>query len=188
MYPASFEYFAPRSLDEALSLLERFGDEGKVLAGGQSLIPLMKLRFAAPRALVDINRIAGLDDLGESDGQLRIGALVRHKTCERSELLRGRYGLLGDVARQIADPIVRNLGTVAGSLAHADPQGDWPSVMLAVRAEIVARSAGGERRIPIDEFLQGPFTTTLAPNEIVTEVRVPAPGARAGGAYEKLER
>jgi aerobic carbon-monoxide dehydrogenase medium subunit len=188
MYPASFEYFAPRSLDEALSLLERFGDEGKVLAGGQSLIPLMKLRFAAPRALVDINRIGGLDDLGESDGQLRIGALVRHKTCERSELLRGPYGLLGDVARQIADPIVRNLGTVAGSLAHADPQGDWPSVMLAVRAEIVARSAGGERRIPIDEFLQGPFTTTLAPNEIVTEVRVPAPGARAGGAYEKLER
>ena len=188
MYPASFEYFAPRSLDEALSLLERFGDEGKVLAGGQSLIPLMKLRFAAPRALVDINRIDGLDDLGESEGQLRIGALVRHKTCERSELLRGRYGLLGVVARQIADPIVRNLGTVAGSLAHADPQGDWPSVMLAVRAEIVARSAGGERRIPIDEFLQGPFTTTLAPNEIVTEVRVPAPGARAGGAYEKLER
>jgi carbon-monoxide dehydrogenase medium subunit len=188
MYPASFEYFAPESLDEALTILERFGDEAKVLAGGQSLIPLMKLRFASPRALVDINRIDGLDDLREENGHLRIGALVRHKTCERSELLRGRYGVLGSAARQIADPIVRNLGTVAGSLAHADPQGDWPSVMLATRAEVVARGSDGERTIPIDELLEGPFTTTLRPTEIVTEVRVPAPPSRAGGAYEKLER
>jgi carbon-monoxide dehydrogenase medium subunit len=188
MYPASFEYFAPRTLDDALSTLERLRDDGKILAGGQSLIPLMKLRFAAPRAIVDINRIEGLDELAERDGALRIGALVRHKACERSELLRGRYGVLGDAARQIADPIVRNLGTVAGSLAHADPQGDWPSVMLATRAEVVARSAGGERTIAMDEFLQGPFTTVLEPNEIVTEVRVPAPAGRAGGAYEKLER
>jgi carbon-monoxide dehydrogenase medium subunit len=188
MYPASFEYFAPESLDEALTILERFGDEAKVLAGGQSLIPLMKLRFASPRALVDINRIDGLDDLREENGHLRIGALVRHKTCERSELLRGRYGVLGSAARQIADPIVRNLGTVAGSLAHADPQGDWPSVMLATRAEVVARGSDGERTIPIDELLEGPFTTTLGPTEIVTEVRVPAPPARAGGAYGKLER
>jgi len=188
MYPASFEYFAPRTLDDALSTLERFGDEGKVLAGGQSLIPLMKLRFAAPRAIVDINRVEGLDTLREEGGQLRFGALVRHKTCERSELLRGRYGVFGEAARQIADPVVRNLGTVAGSLAHADPQGDWPSVMLAARAEIVVRSAGGERTIAIDDFLQGPFTTTLEANEIVTEVRVPAPSGRAGGAYEKLER
>jgi carbon-monoxide dehydrogenase medium subunit len=188
MYPASFEYFAPESLDEALTILERFGDEAKVLAGGQSLIPLMKLRFASPRALVDINRIDGLDELREENGHLRIGALVRHKTCERSELLRGRYGVLGSAARQIADPIVRNLGTVAGSLAHADPQGDWPSVMLATRAEVVARGSDGERTIPIDELLEGPFTTTLRPTEIVTEVRVPAPPSRAGGAYEKLER
>jgi aerobic carbon-monoxide dehydrogenase medium subunit len=188
MYPASFEYFAPRTLDDALSTLERFGDEGKVLAGGQSLIPLMKLRFAAPRAIVDINRVEGLDTLDEEGGQLRFGALVRHTTCERSELLRGRYGVFGEAARQIADPVVRNLGTVAGSLAHADPQGDWPSVMLAARAEIVVRSAGGERTIAIDDFLQGPFTTTLEANEIVTEVRVPAPSGRAGGAYEKLER
>jgi len=188
MYPASFEYFAPRTLDDALSTLERFGDEGKVLAGGQSLIPLMKLRFAAPRAIVDINRVEGLDTLREEGGQLRFGALVRHKTCERSELLRGRYGVFGEAARQIADPVVRNLGTVAGSLAHADPQGDWPSVMLAARAEIVVRSAGGERTIAIDDFLQGPFTTTLEADEIVTEVRVPAPSGRAGGAYEKLER
>jgi aerobic carbon-monoxide dehydrogenase medium subunit len=188
MYPPSFEYFAPDTIDEAVSILGRFDDEGKVLAGGQSLIPLMKLRFAAPRALVDINRIGGLDTLEEEGGQLRIGALVRHKTCERSQLLRGRYGLLGDAARQISDPLVRNLGTVAGSLAHADPQGDWSSVMLATRAEVVVRGPDGERTIAMDDFLEGPFTTTLGPNEIVTEVRVPSPTGRAGGAYEKLER
>ncbi len=141
MYPASFEYFAPTTLDEALSTLERLGDEGRVLAGGQSLIPVMKLRFAVPGALVDINRIPGLAGLGEEGGALRIGALVRHKTCETSELLRGRYRLLADAARQISDPIVRNLGTVAGSLAHADPQGDWGSVMLATRAQGSTRSA-----------------------------------------------
>ena len=188
MYPAKFEYFAPTSLDEALDILARYDEgEAKVLAGGMSLIPVMKLRFAAPRALVDINRIGGLDTLAEEGGRLRIGALVRHKTCERSDLLHGRYGALGDAAPMISDPIVRNLGTVAGSLAHADPQGDWGSVMLAVRAEVVARSADGERTIPIDELFQGPFTTTLRANEILTEVRVPAPG-RAGGTYLKLER
>ncbi len=189
MYPARFEYFAPTTLDEALEILGRYEEgEAKVLAGGMSLIPVMKLRFAAPQALVDINRVSGLDTLAEDGGKLRIGALVRHKTCERSELLRGKYGALGDAAPQISDPIVRNLGTVAGSLAHADPQGDWGSVMLAVRAEVVARSSTGERTIPIDQFLQGPFTTSLVPNEIVTEVRVPDPGARAGGTYLKLER
>jgi carbon-monoxide dehydrogenase medium subunit len=189
VYPASFEYFAPTTLDEALEVLARYDEgEAKVLAGGMSLIPVMKLRFAAPRALVDINRIGGLDTLAEEGGQLRIGALVRHKTCERSDLLKGKYGALGDAAPQISDPIVRNLGTVAGSLAHADPQGDWGSVMLAARAEVVARSNSGERTIPIDELLQGPFTTSLEPNEIVTEVRVPDPGARAGGTYLKLER
>jgi carbon-monoxide dehydrogenase medium subunit len=188
VYPAAFEYFAPATLDEALDVLGRYDDgDAKVLAGGMSLIPVMKLRFAAPRALVDINRIGGLDTLAEEDGRLRIGALVRHKTCERSDLLKGKYGVLGDAAPLISDPIVRNLGTVAGSLAHADPQGDWGSVMLAVRAEVVARSTDGERTIPIDQFFQGPFTTSLQPNEIVTEVRVPAPG-RAGGTYLKLER
>ena len=188
MYPASFEYFAPATLEEALSILERFEGEAKVLAGGQSLIPLMKLRFAAPRALVDLNRVPGLDGLAEADGALRIGALVRHKTCERSDLLRGRYRVLGDAAPQISDPLVRNLGTVAGSLAHADPQGDWGSVMLAAGAEVVARGPAGTRAIPIEEFFQGPFTTALEPTEIVTEVRVPDPGPRAGGTYLKLER
>src|SRR5919201_762748 len=187
VYPASFEYFAPTTVDEAISILERYGDEGKVLAGGMSLIPVMKLRFAAPRALVDINRIGGLGPLGEGGSAPRLRALVRHKKCERSDLLKGRYGALGDAAPLISDPIVRNLGTVAGSLAHADPQGDWGSVMLAVRAEVVARSGDGERTIPIDELFEGPFTTSLRPNEIITEIRVPAPG-RAEGTYLKLER
>jgi aerobic carbon-monoxide dehydrogenase medium subunit len=188
VYPASFEYFAPTTLDEALEILGRYDEgEAKVLAGGMSLIPVMKLRFAAPQALVDINRIGGLDGLAEEGGGLRIGALVRHKACERSDLLKGRYGALGDAAPQISDPVVRNLGTLAGSLAHADPQGDWGSVMLAVRGEVVARSSDGERTIPIDELFQGPFTTSLEPNEIITEVRVPDPG-RAAGTYLKLER
>jgi carbon-monoxide dehydrogenase medium subunit len=189
VYPATFEYFAPTTLEEALDILGRYDEgEAKVLAGGMSLIPLLKLRFASPRALVDLNRIDGLDGLVQESGMLRIGALVRHKTCERSVLLSGKYGALGDAAPQIADPIVRNLGTVAGSLAHADPQGDWASVMLAVRAEVVARGSGGERTIPIDELLEGPFTTSLEANEILTEVRVPDPGPRAGGTYLKLER
>jgi carbon-monoxide dehydrogenase medium subunit len=188
MYPASFEYFAPTTLEEAGEILERFGDEGKVLAGGMSLVPLMKLRFASPRALVDVNGIEELGGLAEEDGGLRIGALVRHVDCERSELLGGRFGALGDAAPQISDPVVRNRGTVGGSLAHADPQGDWGAVMMAVGAAVVARGPGGTRTIPVRELFQGPFQTSLAPNEIVTEIRVPDPGPRAGGTYLKLER
>jgi carbon-monoxide dehydrogenase medium subunit len=188
MYPARFEYFAPTTLDEALSILDRYGDEAKVLAGGQSLIPLMKLRFAAPQALVDINRIPGLEGLGEDGGSLRIGPLVRHRTCERSGLLRRRYRVLGDAAPQISDPLVRNRGTVAGSLAHADPQGDWGSALLAAGGEVVARSSSGERTIRLADFFQGPFTTALEPTELITEVRVPDPGPRSGGTYLKLER
>jgi aerobic carbon-monoxide dehydrogenase medium subunit len=188
MYPASFDYFAPTTLDEALGLLQEHGDEAKVLAGGMSLIPLMKLRFAAPRVIVDINGLSELGQLEQDDGGLRMGALVRHKTCEKSELLRGRYGTLGDAAPMISDPIVRNMGSVGGSLAHADPQGDWGSVMLATRAEITVQSSNGSRTIPIDEFFQGPFTTVLEPTEILTEVRVPDSGTRAGGSYLKLER
>jgi aerobic carbon-monoxide dehydrogenase medium subunit len=188
MYPARFEYHAPASVDEALELLERYGDEGKVLAGGQSLIPLMKLRFASPQALVDINRIEGLDTIGEDNGFLSIGALVRHKDCERSEALRGRFGVLADAAPQISDPIVRNRGTVVGSLTHADPQGDWGSALLAAGAHLEVVSSGGTRTIPLDELFQGPFTTSLEPNEIATAVQVPDPGPRAGGTYLKLER
>jgi len=188
VYPATFEYHAPASIEEALALLERYEGEAKILAGGQSLIPVMKLRVAAPSALVDINRIPGLDGLADEGGQLRIGALVRHRTCERSELLRGRYGTLGATAPQVSDPIVRNLGTVCGSVAHADPQGDWASALLATGAEIVVQSSGGSRTIPIGEFVLGPFMTVLDPAELITEVRVPDPGERAGGTYLKLER
>jgi aerobic carbon-monoxide dehydrogenase medium subunit len=188
MYPGRFEYEAPATLEEALATLDRYGDEGKVLAGGQSLIPLMKLRFASPRMLVDINRLPGLDGLAEEEGELRIGALVRHKDCERSNLLEGRWGVLGDAAPQISDPIVRNLGTVAGSLAHADPQGDWGSALMAAGARVVARGSEGTREIAIDDLFEGPFTTTLEPTEVITEVRVPDPGPRAGGTYLKLER
>jgi aerobic carbon-monoxide dehydrogenase medium subunit len=189
MYPASFEYVVPATLEEAVDALGRYEDDAKVLAGGMSLIPLMKLRFAAPRALVDINRLPGLDTLAVEDGGLRIGALVRHKACERSELLLGgRWGTLGAAAPLISDPIIRNQGTVCGSLAHADPQGDWGSALLAMRAEVVAKGPDGSRTIGLDELFEGPFETTLAPTEIITEVRVPDPGPDAGGTYLKLER
>ena len=189
MYPASFEYVAPTSLEEAIALLDRYGQDAKVVAGGQSLIPLMKFRFASPAVLVDINGIPGLDTIVEGEGGLRIGALVRHKDAERSSLLRGgRWGLLGATARLVADPLVRNRGTVCGSLAHADPQGDWASSMMAARGEVVAQGPGGSRRIAVGELVQGPFQTQLEPNEIITEVVVPDPGAATGGTYLKLER
>jgi aerobic carbon-monoxide dehydrogenase medium subunit len=188
VYPARFEYLRPSTVDEAVSALARYDDEAKVLAGGQSLIPLMKLRFAMPRALVDINGIDGLDELREARGGLEIGALVRHKTCEKSELLKGRFGVLGDAAPQISDPIVRNWGTVAGSLAHADPQGDWGSALMAAGAEVQAQGPDGTRTIPLAELFVGPFTTALEPTEVITSVRVPDPGPTAGGTYLKLER
>jgi aerobic carbon-monoxide dehydrogenase medium subunit len=188
MYPASFEYVAPATLEEALETLGRYEDDAKVLAGGQSLIPLMKLRLAAPRVVVDINRLPGLDTLATENGGLRIGALVRHKACEKSDLLGGRWGTLGDAAPLISDPIIRNLGTVCGSLAHADPQGDWGSALLAMDAEVVAQGPDGTRTIPLRELFEGPFVTSLAPTEIITEVRVPDPGPSAGGTYLKLER
>jgi aerobic carbon-monoxide dehydrogenase medium subunit len=188
VYPARFEYTVASTLEEVIATLSERGDEAKVLAGGQSLIPLMKLRFATPEVLVDLNGVPGLDYLEERGGELCIGALVRHKTCEKSELLRSRYPTLGDAAPQISDPLVRNRGTVCGSLAHGDPQGDWGAVMLATRASVVARGPEGERTISIDDLLEGPFTTTLSPDEVITEARVPDPGARSGGTYLKLER
>jgi carbon-monoxide dehydrogenase medium subunit len=188
MYPPPFDYLAPRSVEEALEVLAERGDDAKVLAGGQSLIPLLKLRFAAPEVLVDINRVPGLDALSEENGWLRIGPLVRHRDAERSALLRERYPTMAAAAPQISDPLVRNLGTVCGSLAHADPSGDWGAVMIAMGAELLARSRGaGERAIPARELFTGPFTTTLEPEELVTGVRVPI-RERTGGSYLKLER
>jgi carbon-monoxide dehydrogenase medium subunit len=188
VYPASFEYLAPTTVEEVVSLLAERGDDAKVLAGGQSLIPLLKLRVAAIESVIDINGVAGLDTMAAGDDELRIGALVRHRTCETSELLRGRHRLLADAARLVADPIVRNRGTVCGSLAHADPQGDWGAVMLAARGEAVVQGPDGERTIGIDDLIVGPFTNSLAAGEVITEVRVPDPGPRTSGTYLKLER
>lgn len=188
MFPASFDYESPASLDDALALLAEHGDEAKVMAGGQSLIPLLKLRLAAPGLVVDIGRVPGLADVRAEGGGLTIGARTRHVDVERSAALRGRFGLLLEAAPQISDPLVRNAGTVGGSICHADPAGDWGAVMLALNAEFVVRSTRGERRIPAAAFFEGPFTTALQPVEILTEIRIPAPAARSGGAYLKLER
>jgi carbon-monoxide dehydrogenase medium subunit len=188
MIPAAFEYHAPTSLDEALALLARHGDEAHVLAGGQSLIPMMKLRLASPGHLIDINRIPGLADVREADGVLRIGALTRESTVEESDLVRTRYPILTDTSLVIGDPLIRNLATVGGNLAHGDPANDHPATMLALGAEMVAAGPEGERRIPVASFFTGPFTTALSPGEILTEIRVPAPQPRSGGAYVKLER
>ena len=189
MYPSRFHYEAPRSLEEAFSLLQTYGDEAKVLAGGQSLIPLIKLRFAAPAVIVDINNIPGLEYHEEdSDGSLRFGALCRHRTLERSELLRSKHPTMSICAPLISDPMVRTRGTLVGSLCHADPQGDWASVMLASGGEVVARSARGERTIPVSQFVVGTFMNSLEPDEIVVEARVPAPQGTRTGTYFKLER
>jgi len=190
MVPAAFEYRAPTSLPEALELLREHGDEAKVMAGGQSLIPLLKLRFAAPAVVVDIGRVPGLTGISAGGGTLRVGALTRHVDVERDTGLDALCPILREAAPQIADPLVRNRGTVGGSLCHADPAGDWGAVMLALDAELVASSPAGERVIPAAEFFQGPFTTALRPDEVLTEVRIPAAGAgqSAAGAYLKLER
>ena len=188
MIPGQFEYHAPSTLDEALALLAEHGSDARVLAGGQSLIPLMKLRLASPAVLIDLNGVDSLSGIEEADGQLRIGAMTRHSALERSELIGSRYPLIADAAAVIADPLVRNRGTTGGSLAHADPAGDLGSVMTALGAEVVVNGPGGARTLPIDELLLGPFMTTLEEGEILTEVRVPQPAERSGGAYEKLER
>ena len=188
MIPPSFEYYVPASLGEATALLAQHGEEAKILSGGQSLIPLMKLRLAAPRCLIDINRIAGLAYIREADGVLTIGGLTREAEIEESDLLRTRYPILVDTSRVIGDPLIRNLATLGGNLAHGDPANDHPATMLALGAEVVAVGAGGERRIPVAEFFGGPFTTALGADEILTEIRIPARAARSGGAYVKMER
>jgi aerobic carbon-monoxide dehydrogenase medium subunit len=188
MIPAAFDYHAPTSIGEATALLVRLGEDAKVLSGGQSLIPLMKLRLANPAHVVDINGIPGLSGIREADGFLRIGALTRESELEESELIRTRYPLLHDTSKVIADPVVRNLATVGGNLAHGDPANDHPATMLALGAEVVAIGTKGERRIAIGSFFTGPFETSLKPDEILVEIRIPQPAARSGGAYLKLER
>ncbi|WP_214369927.1 FAD binding domain-containing protein [Pseudonocardia sp. H11422] len=189
MYPSRFRYEAPHSLDEAFALLAEHGDEAKVLAGGQSLIPLVKLRFATPAMLVDINNIPELAYHSEdADGSLRIGALCRHADLERSTLLPGKHPTMAAAAPLVADPIVRTRGTLVGSLCHADPQGDWASVMLALGGEIIAHGPNGRRTIPAADFVVGPFQNALDPGEIAVEARVPAARGTVSGSYLKLER
>ncbi len=188
MIPGPFDYFAPSTLDQAVALLAEHGPDAKVLAGGQSLIPLMKLRLAEPPVLVDLNGVGDLAGIEERGDHLRIGAMTRHAALESSELIGSRYPLIADAAAVIADPLVRNRGTTGGSLAHADPAGDLGSVMTALGAEIVVAGPSGERTLPIDDLLLGPFATTIEEGEILVEVRVPLPPAGSAGAYEKLER
>ena len=188
MIPPAFEYLRPKTIPEALTFLEQHGDDAKILSGGQSLIPMMKLRLARPSYLVDINRIAGLSYIKEEGGFLKIGGLTREAEVESSPIVRAKYPILLDTASVIADPQVRNLATVGGNLAHGDPANDHPATMMALGAQIVATSKKGERVIPIESFFVGLFTTALEPGEILTEIRIPIPPAKSGGAYIKVER
>lgn len=188
MIPAPFDYAAPASLEEAFSLLEQHGDEAKILAGGHSLIPMMKLRFASPEFLIDINNIPGLAYIREEGGYLKIGALTREAELESSRIIHARYPIFLDATKLIADPQVRNMGTVGGNIAHGDAANDHPAVMMALRAEAAISSAEGRRTVPIDEFFFGFYMTAIQPNEILTEIRIPVPGPRTGNAYHKLER
>jgi carbon-monoxide dehydrogenase medium subunit len=188
MIPRSFEYSAPRSLDEAISLLQKLGPDAKILSGGQSLIPMMKMRLASPPHIVDINRIPGLDYITESNGAVRIGALARESSLEASDVVKSRLPILVDTTQVIADPLVRNHATVCGNLAHGDPANDHPATMLALGATLVIAGPRGDREVSINDFFTGLFTTALNPDEILKEIRIPIPGPGSGGAYVKLER
>lgn len=188
MIPPAFEYLRPKSVPEAVALLQQHGDNAKILSGGQSLIPMMKLRLARPSHLIDINRIPGLSYIREEGGFLKIGGLTREADLESSELVRSKYPLLLDTASVIADPQVRNLATVGGNLAHGDPANDHPATMIALGAQVVATGPKGERVIPIDGFFVSVFTTSLKQDELLTEIRIPAAAPRTGGSYFKLER
>jgi carbon-monoxide dehydrogenase medium subunit len=188
MIPAPFDYHRPSSLDEAIGLLKQHGEQAKVLSGGMSLLPTLKLRLGSFAHLVDINRIPGLDGIKEEGGVLRIGAMTRQAALERSELIRKKYPILGDAVPLIADPLVRNRGTVGGNVANGDPANDEPAIMIALGATLVARGSKGERTIAASKFYTGLYETALARDEILTEIRIPVPPAKSGGAYQKLKR
>jgi aerobic carbon-monoxide dehydrogenase medium subunit len=188
MIPAAFDYHRPGTLDEAVKLLAAHGDQAKVLSGGMSLLPMLKLRLGEFGHLIDINRIPGLEYIKEEKGVLRIGANTRQSALERSELIRTKLPILGDAVPLIADPLVRNRGTLGGNIANGDPGNDQPAVMLALGATLVARGPKGERTMPVNTFYKGLYSTALAANEILTEIRIPIPPARSGGAYAKLKR
>jgi aerobic carbon-monoxide dehydrogenase medium subunit len=185
MYPAPFEYHRATSVDEALALLTQFGDDGKLIAGGHSLLPVMKLRFSQPAHLIDIRRVSELAGIREEDGALRIGATTTHAAVAGSDAIRRRALVLAEAAGRIGDAQVRNMGTIGGSLAHADPGADLPAATLALGAEVRAVGRGGARTIPIDNFFTGMFSSALAPDEVLVEVRIPFLPPKSGGAYEK---
>jgi len=185
MFPSRFDFLAAHSVDEAVALKAEGGGDTRILAGGQSLLPMMKIRLASPEKLIDINNIAGLDVIQRHDSYLRVGALARHADVAASDLT---FGVVESAAPWIADPIVRNRGTLCGSVAHCDPEGDWNSVLLASGADVIARGPNGERSIAIGDFVQGIFTNALEDDEMVTEVRIHVPASRSGGVYLKLER
>ncbi|WP_440765689.1 FAD binding domain-containing protein [Natronorubrum sp. DTA7] len=187
MKPAQFEQHEPQTVEEAVSLLESLDDRA-ILSGGQSMVPMLRFRLAVPETVIDINRIESLDYLEEEDGWLTIGALARHADVEHSDVIDDKYGSFADAAPLVADPQIRNRGTVVGGVAQADPKGDWGSVLLAHEGEVVAHGPDGERVIPAKDFFLLPYDTTLDENELVTEIRVPTPEPREGSAYHKLKR
>ncbi len=188
MIPGEFEYHAPTSVAEAVGLLDRLGEDAKILAGGHSLIPAMRFRLAAPEALIDLNGIAELSYIRDEGGHLAVGAMTREAELEHSSIVLRRFPMLADAGRLIADPLVRNRGTLGGNLAHADPANDHPAVMLAYGATLVAQGPAGTREIAVDDFFVGLFESALAPNEVLVEVRIPAPAPGSGSAYVKMER
>lgn len=185
MYPASFEYHRATSVDDALALMAQYGDDAKVLAGGHSLLPVMKLRFASPGHLIDIGRVAALSGISESGGNVVIGAMTRHTDVASSAAVAKSIPALSDAASVIGDVQVRNRGTIGGSLAHADPGADMPAVMVALGAQIVATGKGGERTIAAESFFTETFATSLGAGELITQVRIPVPAAGSGSAYAK---
>lgn len=187
MYPSEFEYFAPRTVAEAVQLLDRYGDAAKILAGGQSLLPMMKLRIATPQYVIDVNRIEGLGGVRRDGDLLIIGALCRHAEMAASPVVTD-VPILADAAALTADVQVRNRGTVAGSVVHADPAGDWPTALMALKTVVTIAGPAGTRMVPLHEFIVDAYTTALAANEMVTELSVWVPRAPRGGAYVKFER
>jgi len=188
MYPVSFEYLAPEGIGEAIAFLRQYGDDAKLLAGGQSLVPMMKLRVARPKYLIDIHRIADLNYIREEAGGIRIGAMTRHVQIEESSLIDERLPMLREAASEIGDAQVRNRGTIGGGLAEADPAGDYGAVVLALNAQLKCAGARGERVIPADEFFTFAYTTTMEPDEILTEIVFPLPDKSSAGVYQKLEK
>jgi carbon-monoxide dehydrogenase medium subunit len=185
MYPAAFEYHAPGSVQEALGLLGKL-DDAKILAGGHSLVPMMKLRLAQPKHLIDLRKVPGLSGIKEEGGTIVIGAMTTHWEVESSKLLQAKCPILSDTAKIIGDPAVRNKGTIGGSLAHADPAADMPATVIALGAELVCQGAKNRRTVKVDDWFQGLMATALAENELLVEVRVPALAAGTGSAYMKF--